>query len=63
MQKNDRIIPVEVKAEMNLQAKSLKAYCQKYQPEEAIRASMAGYRKEDWVTNVPLYALSAYLRQ
>ncbi len=62
IQKSGYVIPIEVKAEDNLQAKSLKAYCQKYQPEIAIRTSMADYREQDWMVNVPLYALSAYLK-
>lgn len=52
------IIPIEVKAEENLKAKSLRLYCQKYQPELAIRTSMSDYRKEEWFTNLPLYAIS-----
>ncbi|MGF7004190.1 DUF4143 domain-containing protein [Ohessyouella blattaphilus] len=43
------VIPIEVKAETNLQAKSLKAFCEKYHPKMAIRASMADYKQEDWV--------------
>lgn len=53
----NQIIPVEVKAEVNLRAKSLKTYCDKYKPEKAIRTSMADYRDEDWVLNLPLYAV------
>jgi Predicted ATPase (AAA+ superfamily) len=52
-----KIIPMEVKAEENLKAKSLKSYHQKYNPELAFRLSMSDYRKEDWLTNVPLYAI------
>jgi uncharacterized protein len=52
-----KIIPVEVKAEENLQARSLKVYCQKFHPEIAVRTSMSDFRKEDWLTNVPLYAI------
>ncbi|GAB6172639.1 ATP-binding protein [Paradesulfitobacterium aromaticivorans] len=52
------IIPIEVKASENLQAKSLKSYCQKYQPRVALRSSMSDYRKEEWLTNVPLYAIN-----
>ena len=52
------IIPVEVKAEENLQAKSLKTYCARFSPKAAIRASMSDYRKESWLTNLPLYAIS-----
>jgi uncharacterized protein len=57
IQKNGLIIPIEVKSSENLQAKSLKVYCQKYQPTEAIRTSLSDFRKEDWLTNVPLYAI------
>jgi len=52
------VIPVEVKAEENLQAKSLKSFCQKYSPEIALRASLSDFRKENWLTNIPLYAIS-----
>lgn len=58
LQHNGKIIPVEVKAEENLKAKSLKVFCQKYNPETAVRTSMSDYRKEDWLINLPLYAIS-----
>jgi predicted AAA+ superfamily ATPase len=51
------VIPVEVKAETNLQAKSLKVYRDKYNPKLSIRTSMADYQKEDWLLNLPLYAI------
>ena len=51
------VVPIEVKAEENLQAKSLKAFCQKYSPSHAIRTSMSDYREESWLTNIPLYAI------
>ncbi|GEP97436.1 ATP-binding protein [Chitinophaga cymbidii] len=57
-----RIVPVEVKAEENLQAKSLKVFCQKYQPELAIRTSMSDFRREEWMTNLPLYAIHEIYR-
>ncbi len=50
------VVPLEVKAEENLQAKSLKSYCSKYQPKYAIRSSMSDFRQEDWMINFPLYA-------
>lgn len=53
----EQIIPVEVKAEINLKAKSLKTYCEKFQPEIVVRTSMADYKKEDWLINLPLYAV------
>ena len=58
IQYSGEVIPIEVKAEENLQAKSLKTFCQKYSPKTAIRTSMSDYRKEDWLTNLPLYAIS-----
>lgn len=52
-----RVLPLEVKAETNLRAKSLKTYREKFSPELAIRTSMADYRKEDGLVNLPLYAI------
>lgn len=53
----EQIIPVEVKAETNLKAKSLKTYRERFDPELSIRTSMADYKKEDWLLNLPLYAI------
>lgn len=58
IQHKGNAIPVEVKAEENLQAKSLKVFCQKYNPEMSIRTSMSDFRKQNWLTNLPLYAIS-----
>lgn len=63
LQSGMQIIPVEVKAEENLQAKSLRYYCKKYKPETAVRTSMNGYREQDWMVNVPLYAFVPYVRR
>ena len=49
-------VPVEVKAEVNLKAKSLKTYYEKYSPEISVRTSMADYKEESWLVNLPLYA-------
>lgn len=51
------VIPVEVKAETNLQAKSLKVYREKFQPKHSVRTSMADYKVEDWLLNLPLWAI------
>lgn len=56
-QKNIYIIPVEVKAEVNLRAKSLKTYHEKFSPEVSVRTSMADFKKEGWLMNLPLYAI------
>ncbi len=52
------IIPIEVKAETNLKAKSLKTYKEMFSPTVSIRTSMRDYKKEDWLVNMPLYAIS-----
>ena len=51
------VVPVEVKAERNLQAKSLKVYMEKFKPNYAIRTSMADYKKTDNLIDLPLYLL------
>lgn len=53
----EKIVPVEVKAEVNLRAKSLKSYQEKFSPEISVRTSMADYKKEEWLINLPLYAI------
>lgn len=53
------IIPIEVKAEANLQAKSLKVYREKFAPKVCVRAAMVEYKKEDWLVNLPLWAVEA----
>ena len=54
------IIPVEVKAEVNLKAKSLKTYREKFNPEISVRTSMSDYKREDWLINLPLYAIEEF---
>jgi predicted AAA+ superfamily ATPase len=54
------VIPIEVKAEVNLQAKSLKTYRDKYNPRLSIRTSMANYKDEGWLLNLPLWALEKF---
>jgi len=61
IQQEMRCIPIEVKAEENLRARSLRAFCEKYKPEIAIRTSMSNYREQDWMINVPLYAFSQFI--
>ncbi|MDD2418742.1 MAG: ATP-binding protein [Oscillospiraceae bacterium] len=51
------VIPMEVKAEVNLQAKSLKTYKEKYNPKISVRTSMADYKQENWLLNLPLYGV------
>lgn len=57
VQKDETIIPIEVKAEENLKAKSLKSFFQKYTQTKPVRLSMSDFREESWMTNMPLYAV------
>lgn len=57
LQRKQTVIPIEVKAEENLKAKSLKVYVEQFQPEQAFRFSMADFREQDWMVNVPLYGI------
>lgn len=63
VQYQGNVIPVEVKAAENLQAKSLKVYRQKFDPARSVRTSMSDYRKEEWMINLPLYAIGALFNE
>lgn len=63
IQQEMKCIPIEVKAEENLRAKSLHAFVGKYEPEIAVRSSMSNFREQDWMVNVPLYVLAQYLEK
>ena len=58
IQMEDRIVPIEVKAEGNVYSQSLKAYCEKYHPKKAVRFSTLKYVDQGWMVNIPLYAIS-----
>lgn len=53
----EQVVPVEAKAEVNLRAKSLKTYYEKFSPPISVRTSMADYKREEWLVNLPLYAI------
>ncbi len=53
---HDRVIPIEVKAEVNVKAKSLHTFINNNPELQGLRFSMLPYKKQDWVINVPLYA-------
>ena len=57
IQKGKNIIPIEVKAETNIYSQSLRAYCDKYHPERAVRFSALKYMNQEWMENIPLYAV------
>lgn len=53
------IIPVEVKAEENLQSKSLRAFVERNPGLHGVRLSMSDHREQDWLTNYPLYSIQS----
>ncbi len=57
VQKEDKIYPVEVKAEENVQAKSLRFFVQKNPGLKGIRFSMQKFRDQEWMENRPLYTV------
>jgi len=58
LEADGHVMPLEVKAETNLQAKSLRVFRDRYQPTRSVRASLRPYRDEGWLVNLPLYAIS-----
>jgi len=60
VQTEEDILTIEVKAEENLQAKSLRTFIEKYKLPYAVRTSMSDYRERDWLINIPLYAISSH---
>lgn len=57
IQDKDMVIPIEVKATINLKAKSLASYRQKYKPIKAVRTSLAGFEENNGLFNIPLYMI------
>lgn len=60
IQYDNMIIPIEVKAEVNLQAKSLKRFIEEYGSKVNIRTSMADYRIDDMISNIPLCVIGNF---
>lgn len=59
LQIGSEIVPIEVKAEENLKAKSLRQFVLDNKTNTAYRTSMSNFREEEWMTNLPLYAISS----
>lgn len=57
VQHDTHVIPIEVKAEENLRAKSLRQFVTDNPGLHGVRFSMSDYREQDWLTNVPLWAV------
>lgn len=60
VQHEGKVTPVEVKAEENLRAKSLRQVVSNDPSLHGLRFSMSDYRQEDWLDNVPLYGVESY---
>lgn len=60
IQHGSEIVPIEAKAEENLRAKSLSTFVASHSEMHGLRFSMSDYREQDWMTNVPLYAITSY---
>lgn len=56
VQDGSRVAAIEVKAEENLRARSLRTFKDKHPDITALRFSMSGFREQDWMRNIPLYA-------
>lgn len=61
IQRDDKIIPIEVKAEVNVKARSLRQFITNNPDLKGVRYSMLGYIDQGWVENVPLYAIDSYI--
>ena len=51
------VVPIEAKAEVNLRAKSLKAFRERFSSPLSVRTSLAPWRPQEGLLNVPLYAI------
>lgn len=61
IQKDNKIIPIEVKAEVNVKARSLRQFITNNPDLKGVRYSMLGYIDQGWMENVPLYAIDSYV--
>ena len=57
IQKGMDAVPIEVKAETNIRSQSLKAFYDKFHPRYSIRLSLLDYKDQEWMVNIPLYAV------
>ncbi|MGE4385270.1 MAG: ATP-binding protein [Endomicrobiaceae bacterium] len=62
IQREDQIIPIEVKSGINLQAKSLKVYMEKFKPSIALRVSVANYKNSGNIIDLPMYVIRSWLQ-
>lgn len=63
VQQGSRVVPVEVKAEENVRARSLSQFIKDNPGLKGLRLSMKGYANQEWMENVPLVAIDAFFDQ
>lgn len=63
IQLSDNVYPVEVKAEENVKAKSMKVFIGNHPELKGIRLSMKNYEDQSWLESIPLFAFTEYLKQ
>ena len=63
VQAGNRVVPIEVKAEGNVQSRSLRSYITSHPdlPLKGLRISMLGYADQEWMENIPLYGIGKYV--
>lgn len=63
-QVNNLIVPIEVKAEVNVKSKSLATFSRTHSARvaQALRFSMQPHIDQGWMQNVPLYAVEAFMK-
>jgi Predicted ATPase (AAA+ superfamily) len=62
IQKENSVIPIEVKSGENLRSRSFTLFCQNFSPDKALKTSALPYREDKTVLNVPLYGISAVIK-
>ena len=63
IQDNQRVIPIEVKAEENVRARSLAQFIKDTPGLKGLRISMKGYVDQEWMENIPLIAIGTYFER
>lgn len=63
VQKGTTVLPIEVKAEVNVKSKSLYTFISKHPEMKGLRFSMLPFSSQDWMNNVPLYSVNFYLKR
>ena len=63
IQKQNQVVPIEVKSAENLKSRSLRVYYDKFHPSTCIRTSLSGYQKQQWMQNIPMYCFNHWLKK